>query len=94
MIVLFDNRGRILGQKQNPEDWLVQVYQATKYTGRLKEEKPTARLVWVADSEYAGLKVHEGDKRIFELIQQKGIFEVVVRYDGERLIGFDSKRVA
>ena len=93
MIVLFDNRGRILGQKQNPEDWLVQVYQAEDYTGELKEEKPTARLVWVENSDYLKLKVHEGDKKIWELLNQPGIFEVVARYDKEELISFDYVRV-
>ena len=40
VIATFYNQGRILGGKENPEDWCVEVYEARDYTGELKEEHP------------------------------------------------------
>ncbi len=93
-VVTFYNKGRILGGKKNPEDWLVQVYEATNFTGGLREEHPKAKPIWVPKSELKKVRIYPGDRRIFELLREQGVFEVIVQYSREELTRFEYKRVA
>lgn len=40
------------------------------------------------------VRMYPGDRKIFELISQEGVFEVVTQYDKEELVRFESRRVA
>jgi 8-oxo-dGTP diphosphatase len=93
LIATFFNEGRVLGGKENPEDWRVEVYESSAFNGRLKKERPEDGLVWVPDSEISKVRMYEGDRKIFDLImKQRGVFEVVLQYSKEELIRFDCKR--
>jgi len=92
-IVTFFNQGRILGGKENPEDWCVEFYEANKFWGELKAENPKAIPMWIPKSELSNLRMHEGDRRIIELLREDGIYEVITQYSGEKLTRFDSRRV-
>ena len=93
-IATFYNQGRILGGNENPEDWCVEVYEAREFRGKLKEEHPKAKPLWIKDSDLESIKMYPGDRKILELLSQEGVFEVITQYDKENLIRFESKRVA
>lgn len=94
IIATFYNQGRILGGKENPEDWCVEVYEATDFEGKLKEEHPKAKPIWIKNPDLTNTKMYPGDRKIYELISQEGVFEVVTQYDKEELIRFESQRVS
>ena len=94
VISTFYNQGRLLGGKDSPEDWNVEVYEATKFTGELREEHPKAKPFWIPDSEIATLRMYPGDRKILELFSQEGVYEVLVQYSKEDVTRFEYKRVA
>lgn len=93
-IVTFYNEGRLLGGRLNPDDWCVEVYTANSFTGSLKPESPQQLPIWVDSSNIPNLKMHEGDRRILELLNMEGVYETIVRYEGTKLTTFESRRVA
>ena len=94
-IATFYNEGRILGGKENPEDWCVEVYEATEASGELKEEHPKAKPIWVPDSDLLKVKMYPGDRMLDNLLRdEKGILEVIIQYQGEKLVRFDWQRVS
>jgi|SRR3989344_1413596 len=94
VIATFYNEGRNLGEDKDPEDWQVEIYLAHNFKGTLSEEHPKARPVWVNDSDIKNLRIYPGDKRIIELLDKEGVFEVLARYSGDDLIEFKYERVA
>lgn len=94
VIATFYNQGRILGGKENPEDWRVEVYEAREFAGILREEHPKAKPIWINDSDLARTKMYPGDRKIIELLSQEGVYEVLTRYDKEELVDFKSNRVS
>jgi len=92
-LITYYNDGRILGGKRNPEDWCVEVYQASRFTGTLREEHPNAKLTWVADNDLAGLRMYPADREILKLLEREGVHEVIVRYLEEIAIQFEPRRV-
>ena len=92
-IATFYNQGRILGGKENPEDWCVEVYEAKEFSGELKEEYPRAKPIWINNSDLEKIRIYPGDRKILELLQNEGVYEVLTQYSGENLIRFESKRV-
>jgi ADP-ribose pyrophosphatase YjhB (NUDIX family) len=93
MVVTFNNQGRNMGGAKDRPDWVVSIYEATKYSGTLRAERPTAQPRWVADEDIPNLPMHEGDRKIIELLAQEGIYEVLVQYEGDRLKSFEYTRV-
>lgn len=96
-IVTFDNRGRILGGKENPEDWLVEVYEASNYNGELRGENPKAKPFWVSESDFPTTNMHEGDIRLIDFLynqEREGVFEILVKHSGVKLERFEYKRIA
>ncbi len=73
VIATFYNQGRILGRKENPEDWIVEIYKATRYRGKLKEEHTEAKLKWISDSDILSLRIYPCDMRILDLCKKRGI---------------------
>lgn len=93
VIATFYNQGRILGGKESPEDWCVEVYEAREFDGKLKEEHPKAKPSWIKDADLINIRMYPGDRRILELLSQEGVYEVLTQYDKEDLIRFESQRV-
>lgn len=89
VIATFYNQGRILGGRENPEDWLVEVYVANEYNGKLKGEHSKAKPIWISELNLPDLRMYPGDRRIFDLCKQEGLFEVLVQYAKEELIRFE-----
>ena len=94
VIATFYNKGRILGGKENPQDWCVEVYEARDFIGHLKEERPQAKPLWIEDSALATIRMYQGDRKIFELCEQEEVFEVIVQYSKQDLVRFDYVQVA
>lgn len=94
VIATFYNKGRILGGKKNPEDWCVEIYDAKRFKGRLREEYSKAKPLWVQDLDLAKIRMYSGDRKLFGLLKEKGVFEAVLQYSKEDLIRFEYKRVA
>ena len=94
VIATFYNQGRILGGKENPEDWCVEVYETRGFRGELMEEHPKAKPHWIQDTNLNNVRMYPGDRKILELLAQDGVFEIVTRYDKEDLISFESQRVS
>ena len=96
-IVTFYNKDRVLGDKKDSEDWLVEVYEANSYTGEIKGESLKARPMWINDSDFKNREMHEGDRRLIDFLyyeEKEGVFEVLVKYNGIRLEKFEQRRVA
>lgn len=93
VIATFYNQGRILGGKENPEDWQVEVYYAREFSGKLREEHSKAKPVWIKDSDLEKIRIYPGDRKILELLNHEGVFEVLTQYSGEELVRFDSVRI-
>ncbi|MBI2124258.1 NUDIX domain-containing protein [Candidatus Pacearchaeota archaeon] len=91
VIATFYNKGRILGGDKNQEDWRVEVYEANNFTGKLEEEHPKAKPVWVRD--LTEIRMYPGDRKIFDLLDQKGVWEAILQYRKEDLARFNCKRV-
>lgn len=94
ILATFYNKGRLLGGKESPEDWFVEFYEATEFTGNLKAERSSLTPSWVEDSKMAYLPMHEGDMKLGELMKQEGIYEVLIQYDKEKLIKFETKKIS
>lgn len=94
VIATFYNQGRVLGGKEKPEDWCVEVYESKDFEGKLKEEHPKAKPIWVKDHDLTNIRMYPGDKKILELIANEGVYEVLVQYNNENLARFKSHRVA
>ena len=93
VITTFYNEGRLLGGKKNAEDWCVEVYDADDYTGTLKAEHEKAQPVWVPDEKLSSLKMYPGDRMVYNLMKEKGVWQALIQYNGEEMIRFDAKRV-
>ena len=93
IIATFYNEGRVLGGKENPEDWKVEVYEAGEFSGQLKEEHPKAKLEWIEDKDLESINMYPGDRKIMELLREDGVFEVITQYSKENLIKFEHSRV-
>ena len=93
IIATFYNQGRILGGKENPEDWCVEFYEAREFDGKLKEEHPKAKPIWIEDTNLTRISMHQGDRKIFGLLSQEGIHEVLTKYEGEKLVRFEPSKV-
>lgn len=62
------------------------LFTATEYSGEMKE-CDEGELVWVDKSEIESLKLWEGDKIFFRLIEEsKNFFTLKLRYEGENLV--------
>ena len=62
------------------------LFTATEYEGEMKECEE-GELVWVPKEEIPNLKLWEGDKVFFRLLDEtKNIFSLKLRYEGEDLV--------
>ena len=57
------------------------------------EEHPKAKPNWIQDTNLSNVRMYPGDRKIIELLNLEGVFEVVLQYDKEKLISFKSQQV-
>ena len=96
VIATFYNKGRTINNKE-VDDWRIDFYEANLFRGYLKTENKKDKLVWVPESEIltpnSKIKMHEGDRKIFNLLRDNGVYEVLLQYDKEKLIKFNYQKV-
>lgn len=93
VLATFYNKDRVIGKIENHNDWKVEVYEATRFTGKQKQEHKECPLLWVEESKLENMTMYSGDKKILELMKNRGIYEVRTKYFGKKLTGFKSTRV-
>ena len=93
-IVMFSNEGRI-----NPngnlfeDDYLCSVYDSREHVGQLRAESDNLRPIWIFKSPLPKTRMHECDRLLFDLLKNPGVYDVLVKYEGNRLSRFDSRKV-
>lgn len=79
-------RGMITFLSSEWESELIFLYTATGFTGQ-QRTCDEGELVWVPKSEVENLKIWEGDKIFFALLNEdKGVFSLKLRYEGDTLV--------
>jgi 8-oxo-dGTP diphosphatase len=75
-------RGEILfpGFVKQPNDWYCYVYTATEFTGE-PQRSNEGKLAWIPNKELQNLHFFEGDKFIFEWLENGRFFHGILRYD-------------
>lgn len=72
----FDKLGR---------DWLVFVYTCDVFQGQLATDCDEGELHWKNFEEVESLPMWEGDYKFFPYLKSDTVFDLTVRYDGQRL---------
>ncbi len=70
-------------------DWYCFLYTAQSFTGELKSDCPEGDLVWIPDSEVAGLPLWPGDRIFLAWLQQPQFFSAKFRYENGQLQGHE-----
>ena len=79
-------RGLVTFVSSEWETEYMHLFTATEYEGEMKECEE-GELVWVPKEEIPNLKLWEGDKVFFRLLDEtKNIFSLKLRYEGEDLV--------
>lgn len=74
------------------EDEYMHLFTATEYQGEVTD-CDEGELVWIPKEELDSLKLWEGDKIFFKLLDEEtGFFSLKLRYRGEELVETDIKR--
>lgn len=74
------------------EDEYMHLFTATEYQGELTD-CDEGELVWIPKEDLDSLKLWEGDKIFFKLLDEEtGFFSLKLRYRGEELVETDIKR--
>ena len=79
-------RGLVTFVSSEWETEYMHLFTTTEYEGEMKECEE-GELVWVPKEEIPNLKLWEGDKVFFRLLDEtKNIFSLKLRYEGEELV--------
>ncbi|GEM_PF-2950971 len=84
-VILFDNKDRTFPNWINPDNFLVNVYHATQYEGKLTASDEGAPF-WVKNLEEASsLSSNPGDKFVYEWLRDGRKFFGVVKHNGNEV---------
>jgi 8-oxo-dGTP diphosphatase len=79
-VILFDNKDRIFDNWPNPDNFFVQIYSATDYTGELKESDEGIPF-WIPSlKEIESLPKNPGDKKVYEWLKNGRNFVGVIKH--------------
>lgn len=79
-------RGIVVFISNEWETEYMHLFTADGYTGEMKECNE-GELVWIPKKEVMNLKLWEGDKIFFRLLEEdKGFFTLKLRYEGDELV--------
>ena len=70
-------------------DWYCFLYTAQSFTGELRSDCPEGDLVWIPDSEVAGLPLWPGDRIFLAWLQQPKFFSAKFHYENGQLQGHE-----
>ena len=80
-IILFDNEGRIFDNWKNPSDFLVYIYVARKYKGKVRNSEEGVTYGIPLDK-IEELPSNPGDARMYEWLKDGRNFTGVIRHKG------------
>lgn len=80
--ILFNNEGRIFPNWPNPQDFLVHVFSAQRYSGKLKTEMKEGIPLWIDEREIPNLPKNPGDVKMYEWLRDGRNFVGVIRHKG------------
>ncbi len=84
-VILFHNFEREFPNWPNPEDFFVNVYSATQYTGKPGKGKNNEFPVWIDEEKISELPQNPGDKMIYEWLKDGRFFVGVIKHKGKEL---------
>jgi ADP-ribose pyrophosphatase YjhB (NUDIX family) len=84
-VILFDNKDRTFDNWPNPDNFLVQIYSATKYYGELRASDEGIPF-WVSSwEEINSLPKNAGDKKMYEWLKDGRNFSGVIKHKGNEI---------
>jgi|SRR3972149_5689265 len=84
-VILFDNEGRVFDNWPNPQDFLVYIFSAKQYFGRLKLKTKEGIPLWIAEKDILGLPKNPGDAKMYEWLKDSRYFMGVIRHNEREL---------
>ncbi len=87
-IILFHNFEREFPNWPNPEDFLVYVFSATKYSGKLGKGKKKEIPLWIPEKEIPYLPQNPGDRKIYEWLKDGRFFAGIIKHKGKEIDDF------
>ena len=84
-IILFHNRERTFDNWKNPQDYLVYIFEAKKYTGILKSSSDEGIPLWIDETEISNLPQNHGDKKMYEWLKDSRNFKGIIKHRGNIL---------
>ena len=84
-VILFDNEGRIFDNWPNPQDFLVYIFSAKQYSGKLKKRTKEGIPLWIAEKDINGLLKNPGDAKMYEWLKDPRYFTGIIRHN-EKII--------
>lgn len=79
-IVLFDNSERVFENWKNPQDFLVYIFSAESYTGKMKVFTREGLPEWANDYDIPNLPKNSGDRRMYEWLKDGRNFMSVIKH--------------
>jgi len=84
-VILFDNSERVFKNWKNFQDFLVYVFVAEKYSGRLKKTSKEGIPMWIDENLINYTEKNEGDSKIYEWLKDSRNFTGVIYHKGKNL---------
>lgn len=84
-VVLFDNFERIFPNWSNPKDFLVYMFIATGYTGKLKSKSKEGVPLWVPEIDFSRVPKNIGDERVYGWLRNPRCFMGTIKHKGTEL---------
>lgn len=77
-VILFDNSERVFSDWRKPEDFLVYMFEASHYSGELKETDEGTPL-WIPENEIPMLPKNPGDDRMYSWLRNGNKFMGLIK---------------
>lgn len=83
--ILFDNTEKIFPDWKKPTHFLVYYFETIEFTRELKRESDGEEPVWILEEEISTLPQNDGDRKIYEWLNQPKHFIGVIYHKGKIL---------
>lgn len=83
--ILFLNERRTFGGKPAKDNWKVHIFDSYDFDDS-QVRASEGRLAWVQNEKAPSLKMHEGDKVIWNWMKQYSRFDAEIVHEGEKLV--------
>lgn len=83
--ILFDNSERIFDNWENPQDFLVYMFVANDYSGKLKNSRE-GKALWVLEKDFMNISKNVGDNKMYEWLKDSRYFMGVIKIKGKNIL--------